>query len=254
MVEIRSQVADAPIKTLELDLSSFDSIVKAARRVLAESGGRLDILMLNAGVMMSPTGVTEQGYEVQFGINHMGHALLTKLLRPLLVSTARRAGADVRVVVLTSNGHAWSVPGGVAFDEVKSEMGEVYSPLKYGQSKLANLLWARDMAKRFAGEGIKVVSVHPGRVATNIAGSIEGWNFLTRVLVPVVNWSWLVTSVENGARNQLWAATAKREEVVDGEYYLPVGVVGGKTKFNKDGELARKLWEWTERELEGWEV
>ena len=210
--------------------------------------------MLNAGVMMPDNGVTEQGYEVQFGINHMGHALLAKLLRPLLVETARGMGADVRVVVLTSDGHALSPAGGVDFDTVKSEQGGLYSVTKYGQSKLANLLFAREMAERYGGEGVKVVSVHPGRVATNLAESIAGWNILTRVLVPIVNYSWLVTSVENGARNQLWAATAEREEVRDGEYYLPVGVVGPDTKFNRDGELARKLWEWTEGELEGWEV
>ncbi|KAM7196245.1 hypothetical protein V8F20_007085 [Naviculisporaceae sp. PSN 640] len=259
-VDIRAEVADAHIKTLELDLASFASVQSAAKRVLTESGpnGRLDILMLNAGIMMTPAGVTQDGYELQFGTNHLGHALLTKLLAPLLVQTAKtHADADVRLVVLTSDAHQFAPSSeGILFDSLKSDQASLYSVARYGQSKLANILFAREVGRRYKEKGIKCVSVHPGRVNTNLTNPVKNWNFLTRMLVPLVaNYSGFITTVDNGARNQLWAAAgAKREELVDGEYYIPVGKLGPGSKFNKDDELARRLWEWTEQELEGWSI
>lgn len=258
-VDIRAQVADARIKTLELDLASFASVQAAAKRVLSESGpdGRLDILMLNAGIMLTPAGVTKEGYELQFGTNHLGHALLTKLLAPLLVQTAKNhVDADVRVVVLASNGHQYCPSEGILFDSLKSDQASLYSAIRYGQSKLANILFAREFARRYRDQGIKCVSVHPGVVNTNLVNPARDWNFLTRILVPlVVNYSGLLTTVEDGARNQLWAAAgAKREDLVDGEYYVPVGKLGPATKFNRDDVLAGRLWDWTEKQLEGWSI
>ncbi|KAK1765024.1 hypothetical protein QBC33DRAFT_545526 [Phialemonium atrogriseum] len=116
--EIRAQVPDAPIKILELDLTSFDSVKRAASTVLSASS-RLDILMLNAGIMAIPPGLTSSGYELQFGTNHMGHALLTKLLLPLLTNTAA-ADADVRVVSLSSHGHVYLPRGGFRFDSLRT--------------------------------------------------------------------------------------------------------------------------------------
>ncbi|KAM7219680.1 hypothetical protein V8F06_004893 [Rhypophila decipiens] len=256
-VEIRAEVADAHIKTLELDLASLDSVQAAARRVASESGpnGRLDILMLNAGIMMTPAGVTKDGFEIQFGTNHIGHALLTHLLTPLLAQTAQRhVDADVRIVVLTSDAHAFAPAAGIVFDTLKSDQNDTYSATKYGQSKLANILFAREVALRFKDKGIKCVSVHPGRVNTNLTAAFRSRNFLTYWLVPlVVNYSGLITTVQDGARNQLWAAAgAKREDLVDGEYYIPVGKVGPASKFNQDAELAGKLWDWTFEQLKPW--
>jgi len=91
------------IRILELDLGSFDSIRKAAEEFNANAK-RLDVLMLNAGVAMLPAGLSQEGYEVHVGTNHMGHVLLTKLLMPKLLETAEMDGADVRVVVTSSGG------------------------------------------------------------------------------------------------------------------------------------------------------
>ncbi|KAI8232827.1 hypothetical protein K4K54_011478 [Colletotrichum sp. SAR 10_86] len=102
--EIRSTVPAVPIILLKLDLSSVKSI-KEAVATFSSTAKRLDILMLNAGIMAVPPGLTEEGYEIQFGTNHVGHALLTKLLLPLLVETAAKFEADVRVVVLSSHAH-----------------------------------------------------------------------------------------------------------------------------------------------------
>jgi NAD(P)-dependent dehydrogenase (short-subunit alcohol dehydrogenase family) len=105
---------------LPLDLTSFSSIASAASTFLA-SESRLDILINNAGIMASPYSATKEGYEIQFGTNHMGHALLTKLLLPVLLDTAKQPGADVRVVTLSSVGHALTPPGGIIFDQAALE-------------------------------------------------------------------------------------------------------------------------------------
>ncbi|OHF03026.1 short-chain dehydrogenase/reductase [Colletotrichum orchidophilum] len=243
--DIKQQVPGAPIKLLELDLGSFDSIKRAADTVLSETG-RLDVLMLNAGIMATPPGMTSEGYEVQFGTNHMGHALLTKLLLPLLQKTARSdSNSDVRVISLSSYGHAYATKGGVQYDSLKTE-AEALGPYgRYSQSKLANVLWARQLAKEYPD--ITVAAVHPGVVSTNLAAGTTGSPKVVQYLMHFAN-RWLVNSVEKGARNQLWASISK--EVQSGEYYEPVGVSGVASKDGQDDLLAKELWDWTEAELQ----
>ncbi|OCL14337.1 NAD(P)-binding protein [Glonium stellatum] len=216
--EIKQQVPNAaPIRLLELDLSSFESVKKAAATFSAESD-RLDILMLNAGIMAAPPGMTKDGYEIQFGTNHMGHALLTKLLLPTLEKTAKSDGsADVRIVSLSSHGHI----------------------------KLANILWARQMAKLYPQ--FTTAAIHPGVVKTNLMVGATGSPLIIRILGKVA-YS-LLTPVEQGARNQLWASVSK--DVKSGEYYEPVGVGDLVSANGKDDNLMKKIWDWTEKELEG---
>lgn len=210
---------------------------------------RLDLLICNAGVMALPPGLTKDGYEVQFGTNHVGHALLVKLLLPTLVSTAELPGADVRVVSVSSMAHLWCPGAGIAFEELRTEMRGSMTWARYGQSKLANILYAAQLAKRFPK--VLTVSVHPGTVDTELytpfmgRSRVLGWlNALTK--------PFYLVSVETGAQNQLWAATAGRAEVQAGEYYDPVGKLGNRSKFSRDEKLAERLWEWTEKELEGY--
>jgi retinol dehydrogenase-12 len=205
---------------------------------------RLDVLILNAGIMASPPGTTEQGYEIQFGTNHIGHALLTKLLLPTLLETAKAPGADVRVVSLSSAGHALAPGKGILFDQLKTDMASTWTMTRYGQSKLANVLFAKELAKRYPQ--ITAVSLHPGVVNTELYRSTSKW-FLVGRLMDVAK-KWAYTSVQDGAKNQLWAATAK--EVKSGEYYTPVGVTGQGSRLSGDEKLAEKLWVWTEGEIE----
>ena len=239
--------AASALRALDLDLCSFASVKAAARRVLAESD-RLDLLMLNAGIMMTPPGLTAEGHEIQFGTNHVGHALLTKLLRPLLLRTADAApsAADVRVVVLSSIGHAWHPAGGIDFDQLRTPTCGVSTVARYGQSKLANILFAREMARRFPR--ITTVTVHPGPVVSNLTASLKSNNLLYRGFLTLYD-SIVALSVETGAKSQLWAATAAN--VVSGEYYMPIGHTGGAQAMALDDNLAARLWDWTERELEG---
>ena len=110
-----------PITFIQCDLSSLPSVQSAAREFAAKEK-RLDILILNAGIMAVPPAMTEQGYEIQFGTNHVGHTLLTKLLLPTLLRTAED-GNDVRVVALSSIGHTGAPLSGILFDQLKSPMG-----------------------------------------------------------------------------------------------------------------------------------
>ncbi|BCS04542.1 uncharacterized protein AKAW2_80343A [Aspergillus luchuensis] len=235
------------IKTLDMDLTSLDSVKQAAGRFLSESS-RLDILLLNAGIMSVPPGLTNEDYEIQFGTNHMGHALLAKLLTPLLLkTTALLGGSDVRVVILTSYAHNYAPEFGIQFDTLKSRAEGMNTVARYGQSKLANLLWGREMARQYPQ--LTVPLVHPGLVRTNLATTMGQGSFIMRMLWWIAS---LVTGVdvETGALNQLWAATSPR--VQSGQYYVPVGKAKDGSKYAQDLGLGKKLWEWTERELEAY--
>ena len=196
--------------------------------------------------MATPPGTTEQGYEIQFGTNHVGHALLTKLLLPTLLETAKEPGADVRVVSLSSAGHTLAPMGkGIVFEELKGDMAAYWTVTRYGQSKLANVLFVKELAKR--NPQITAVSLHPGIVNTELYRSTNKWFVVGRVIDLARRWGY--TTVQDGAKNQLWAATA-REGVTSGEYYTPVGVTGQGSKLSNDAGLAEMLWDWTEKEID----
>jgi NAD(P)-dependent dehydrogenase (short-subunit alcohol dehydrogenase family) len=245
--EIQKQLLNTnptPIRILELDLSSLASVKKAANIFLAESN-RLDILMLNAGVMATPPGLTEDGFENQWGTNYLGHALLTKLLLPVLENTASKPGADVRIIALSTDGHMWAPkPEGIQFDSLKTTANDLGPYGRYGQSKLAIILWTRQMAKLYPQ--FTLASIHPGIVRTNLLNNATGSPCIVQVLGKVAKY--VLTPVDQGARNQLWASVAK--DVESGEYYVPVGIGGAATELGKNEELAKKLWDWTVETLE----
>lgn len=240
------------VKLLEMDLGSFSSVQAAARIVAAESN-RLDILVLNAGMMGGHPGVTKEGYERNFGVNHMGHALLLKLLTPLLLGASEnRIGLEPRVVILSSAGHRSSVipHGGIDFSTLSTSQANYSGVARYCQSKLANAVFPAPVAKRHPE--FTTVSVNPGEVNTELfskGASGGGWlqQVLRWVVAPLVG-----GSVEDGAKNSLWAATAKG--VKSGSYYDPVGKAGGESGLVKNGKLGEELWEWTQKELKGYEL
>ncbi|CAI7625735.1 unnamed protein product [Penicillium glandicola] len=240
--EIKHQLPHAPIKVLQVDLSSFDS-VKTATKEYMSSSSRLDILMLNAGVMATPPAQTTDGYELQFGTNHMGHALLTKLLLPVLEQTAQ--GGDVRVVSVSSHGHFYAPAEGFQFDTLKTPGDTLTAFQRYGQSKLANILWARHLAALYPS--FTVASVHPGVVKTNLLSGATNAPLIFRAVFGAAHVLGLKSSVENGVKNQLWAAVSK--DVESGEYYEPVGAGSLASAHGKDDKLAKEIWKWTENEL-----
>lgn len=191
--------------------------------------------------MGCPPKLTKDGYEIQMGTNHVGHALLLKLLEPLLLKTA--VLYPVRVVSMASSAWKWIGPDKIQFDTLKSLEGA--SPVnRYIQSKSANMLYAQEVAKHYTQ--FKVVSVDPGEVATELFRRDPGDEQMIHIQTEVAPKGW--RPVEEGVKNQLWAATA--ENVMSGRHYEPVGKYA-PSGLMLDTELAKKVWDWTQKELEG---
>jgi len=241
-----------PLTFIPCDLSSSRESIRAA---LADNfrSSRLDILIANAGVMAIPPGLTAEGFELQFGTNYLGHAVMLQLLRPLMLRTAQNPECDVRFVVVSSFGHTMAPPSGIEFERLKKpDVGTTWQ--RYGQSKLADILLAKGMAKRYPD--IMSVSVHPGLVKTELGPRAERSVMLT--LLQPLRWTPLYQSPEKGAHNLLWAATTAKENLEGGKYYEPVGKTPGEVnsysgvaEISADERLTDQLWEWTEKELEG---
>jgi len=242
--EIKTQVPDAKVEFLSLDLTDFAS-VKAAADTFTQKEQRLDILLNNAGIMAVPYSTTKQGYEIQFGTNHMGHALLTKLLLPTLLKTAEEPKSDVRIVNLSSEGHNLAPRDcGIIYDQ---QAAENYGPWpRYGCAKLANILHARGLASHYPS--ITSVSLHPGVIKTELYATTQRDNMIIRYGLATVGGLFMKT-VPEGTKNQLWACTAPKEEVREGYYYKPVGSNGAGSGWAKDTKNVDELWEWTEKEL-----
>lgn len=246
IADIKQDVPDANIKPLVLDLTSLDS-VKAAARAFTTAADRLDILMLNAGCMAAPEALTKDGYELQFGTNHVGHALFTRLLTPILDRTAAEPNADVRVVVLSSAAVAGAPSGGIQFDTLKTTQGSLNTWARYGQSKLANALYARELARKHPNW--TVTAIHPGVINTNLTHYVTAGSWWVGPVLSLVGW--MLTTIEDGVLNQLWAATAPKDQIKSGTLYYPVGRATGGQRgpYTEDDALANKLWQWTEEEL-----
>lgn len=242
--DIKKFAPDASITYLALDLMSFDSIKKAADEFKSKSS-RLDILINNAGIMATPIASTKESYESQFGTNHIGHALFTKLLLPTLLKTAEEPDSDVRIINLTSEGHNMVPLGGLLLDQDRLK---TYNPwTRYGHSKLANILFSKSLAKRYPR--ITSVAVHPGIILTDLyKPAQETW--FQRIGIGVA--SLLMTRLEEGAWNQLWAAAAPKDQLQNGGYYKPVGVLSSGsylTGYASNEKMADDLWDWTEEEF-----
>ncbi|KAK1141778.1 hypothetical protein N8T08_008443 [Aspergillus melleus] len=231
------------IRHILLDLSSFQSIRAAAERFTTECD-RLDLLILNAGIMATPQGVTEEGFEIQFGTNHVGHFLLTKLLLPTLQKTRASSvpAPDVRIVTVSSVGHNVSPSYEVM---TSTEALQASGPFeRYGASKAANVLFAAELARRCPD--ILSVSVHPGVVSSDLYNHTKEAGGLSNIGAHLT--LMISRGVRTGAMNQLWAAGAKRELLTNGAYYVPIGI-RGSSKYADDVEMGRKLWEWTEAQI-----
>ena len=157
--------------------------------------------------MAVPYAKTKQGYEIQFGTNHLGHALLTKLLLPTILGTADLPGADVRIINISSFGHNFAPRGGIIFDQIGAENESANA--RYGSSKLANILHARSLASRYPQ--ITAKSVHPGIILTDLYTSVAEGTVPGLFLQHVV--SRFAQTVPEGSRNSFWAAVGPRESV-----------------------------------------
>jgi NAD(P)-dependent dehydrogenase (short-subunit alcohol dehydrogenase family) len=245
--EVKKITPSANLTFIELDLSSLSSIKNSIPKFTHST---LDIFMGNAGIMAKLPQLSKDGYEIQFATNHLGHALLIKHLLPIMLKTAERPGADVRIVLNTSTGWRGHPKGGIRFDALKTTQDGVGGPwIRYGQSKFANLVYAAELARRYPQ--ITSASVHPGVIFTGLVGDLS---FKNKMIVYMTTVGRTVTP-EEGVLNQLWvAASGKKKDITNGAFYMPVGVESNSMldKDARNEEIAKKLWEWTEEALDGY--
>lgn len=212
---IRAEVPAAHVELLLLDLASLASVHAAADEFRSRHD-RLDLLVNNAGVMWAPYAPTEDGFELHFGTNHLGHYALTGLLLERLTTTP-----GSRVVTVSSSGHR--IRQAMGFEDVRSRDG--YRPMAaYARSKLANLLFAYELQRRLAAAEVDTISVaaHPGGARTDLTRHSPAFVRLTASRELRFLFSWLIQDADRGALPTLRAATDP--SVRGGEYYGPDGL------------------------------
>lgn len=236
------------IAYLELDLSDLQSVHDAAKIVLSQES-RLDVLMLNAGIMATPSSMSKSGHEMQLCTNHIGHFLLTRLLLPLLQHTALHyEDSDVRVVTVSSVAHHMAPSNFLDMIEEHDQLSSAGPHTLYGISKAANVVFAAELARRYDSEKITSVSVHPGMIHTDLFVSSSKSNFVLRFVVPVLAHLFF-DDVKHGALNQIWCAVgAKKDELVNGAYYTPVGRIM-LSPLAHDEASGERLWNWTTKQV-----
>ncbi|KAM6220411.1 retinol dehydrogenase 14 [Rhynchocyon petersi] len=217
----------------ELDLASLRSVRAFCQEVLQEEP-RLDVLINNAGIFQCPYMKTEDGFEMQFGVNHLGHFLLTNLLLGLLKSSA-----PSRIVVVSSKLYKY---GDINFEDLNSEQSYNKS-FCYSRSKLANILFTRELARRLEGTNVTVNVLHPGIVRTNLGRHIN-IPLLVKPLFNLVSWAFFKTPLE-GAQTSVYLASSPEVEGVSGKYF---GDCKEEELLPKatDESVARKLWDISE--------
>lgn len=251
---IRGSHRGAAVEAMRLDLTSLDSVRAFARQYL-EGHKTLNLLINNAGVMCTPLGRTSDGFETQFGTNHLGHFLLTNLLSPALV-----AADSARIVNLSSAGHRLS---DIDFDDPNFEH-RAYDPwVAYGQSKTANILCALSLDTRLRDHDVRAFSVHPGGIRTDLG------RYMTSDDIAVMmarmkesddgsgrgGFQW--KTIPQGAATSVWAATSPTLNGLGGLYCEDCSVAGPVTNesgtsagcqpYALDADSAARLWVLSER-------
>nr|GEV21806.1 hypothetical protein [Tanacetum cinerariifolium] len=206
---IVKEIPTAKVEAMELDLNSMASVRKFASDYNS-SGQSLNLLINNAGIMMTPFMLSKDNIELQFATNHLGHFLLTHLLLDNMKKTARQSKKEGRIVNLSSEAHRLTYPEGIRFDKINDE--KQYSKYQaYGQSKLANILHANELTRHLKEEGTEITanSLHPG-----------------------------------GAATTCYVALHPQVKGVSGEYFSDSNLAK-TTKLAKDMDLAKRLWDFS---------
>ena len=244
---IESDVSGANVETIIGDLGSLESI-RACGAEANERFDKIDLLINNAGVMACPKAQTSDGFEMQFGTNHLGHFALTKHLMPLVLK-----GEDKRIVNLSSRGHHFAP---VDLDDPHFEHREYEKWTSYGQAKTANVLFSVGLEQRFADKGVHAYAVHPGGIQTNLGRHLTEQDIealLARVTTSDSAFEW--KTIPQGAATSCWAATAPELEGKGGLYCEDCHVAenddessaGGVRSYAIDPQIADRLWSVSEQ-------
>jgi NAD(P)-dependent dehydrogenase (short-subunit alcohol dehydrogenase family) len=233
--EIRKIYPTSQLDVMELDLSDLNSVSMFARD-FSNKYNRLDLLINNAGVMMPPYSKTADGFELQFGTNHLGHFALTGRLLPLL-----KAAGNARIVTVSSGAHNW---GNLDFDDLQWEKRDYKRGVSYGDSKLANLYFTYELAEKLKGTDVKVLAAHPGWTATDLQRHSNLFSFFNPIFAQ---------KPAMGALPTLRAAVD--EDAETGDYYGPDGkreikgypVKVASNELSHDRKIAARLWDVSEQ-------
>ena len=243
---VREQAADGGgLELVELDLASLAS-VRACADALLERGEDFDFVIANAGVMATPQGVTADGFETQFGTNHLGHFVLVNRIASLM-------GAGARLVNLASSGHRRA---DVDLDDPNFERTPYDEWVAYGRSKTANVLFAVEFDRRHRGRGVRAAAVHPGGIQTELSRHLSQESLMKllesiQANRPAGAPPFRLKSIPQGAATTLWAAVVAPADLVGGRYcedcqaaeVLDIGqTLGGVRSYALDPERAKALW------------
>jgi NAD(P)-dependent dehydrogenase (short-subunit alcohol dehydrogenase family) len=228
--EISAKAGTGTVELFNADLSSQSSIRACADR-FKSAHGRLDILVNNAGIFLSKREISSDGFERTFATNHLAYFLLTNLLLKLL-----EASAPARIVCVASEAERW---GKIYFNDLQCERG--YSGIKaYSQSKLANILFTYELARRLKGSGVTANCLHPGTVRSGWGRDATGlFRVGMKLFVP------FMISPEQGAETSLYLASSPEVEGVTGRYFIKCKPARS-VKVSYDEDVARRLWETSE--------
>jgi retinol dehydrogenase-12 len=237
--EIHRRSGRDNVEVMALDLADLAS-VRAFGEAFHERFDRLDVLVNNAGGLLTERQETVEGFEMTFGVNHLGHFLLTDLLLDRLQATA-----PSRVVIVASLAHRLA-RSGLVFDDLQSELG--YQSMKvYARSKLANILFTRHLAQRLEGTGVSVNAAHPGVVASGFgsADDTKGFQRISMVLGRP-----FFISAESGARTTTYLASSPEVAGRSGDYFVRCKV-HRPSRAARDAVAATRLWEASEALISG---
>ncbi|GJM99607.1 hypothetical protein PR202_ga16727 [Eleusine coracana subsp. coracana] len=237
--DVLAQAPEAKVDVMELDLSSMASVHPFASEFITR-GLPLNNLINNAGVMTIPFSLSKDGIEMQFATNHVGHFLLPYLLLDTMKKTSRESNVEGRIVNVLSEGHRFAYQEGIRFEKINDE--SVYSKMgAYGQSKLANILHANELARRFKEEGVNITanSLHPGTIITNLLRHHNILDAIHRTLGKLV-----LKSTHQGAATTCYVALHPQVKGVSGKYFCDSNLYEPSEKA-KDMSLAQRLWDFS---------
>ena len=240
VTELRDVTPGCDVDFAVLELASLRSVRDFCSR-FRESRDHVDVVIANAGIMAVPFGHTDDGFELHFGTNHLGHFVLIGRLLPMLLT-----GAPARVVLLSSGGHAAS---DIRWDDPNFEQGGYTKMGAYGQSKTANILHAVELQRRYGAHGLRAYSVHPGMVTTDLGRHFtrEDYNDLVaRAQASAAGALPPRVGVDVGAATSVWAAVADGLEAHGGAYLADCATADAQP-YAMDPDAARRLWALSEQ-------
>ncbi|MED6124690.1 Short-chain dehydrogenase TIC 32, chloroplastic [Stylosanthes scabra] len=237
---ILKEIPTAKVDAMELDLSSMDSVRNFVSQ-FNSSGLPLNILINNAAILAAPFTLSKDNIELQFATNHIGHFLLTNLLLDNMKKTAYESKKEGRIINIASDGHRYTYPEGIQFDKISDKSS--YDLWKaYGQSKLANMLHANELARRLKEEGVDITanSLHPGAIMTHILEP----DLVATIPKELLNslGKYEIKTVQQGAATTCYVALHPKVKGISGEYFSDCNVSKPSVQGN-DTDMAKKLWD-----------